>query len=202
MLNWATIGFQMGFRSIERAYQESRKTFEREKETVRLRMDEFRASSAAATDDDDDCDYADHLVDLDWEAEQSLRTLREAFVTMIYHFWENQCRTNLGGKEFKKWIGYAKDRPEYQFDEAGLTRLRMIVNCVKHGDAKQGNRPTLHQVAPELFDAALVHTATEEDDFRIALRLRDEDVTAAFAAVKASGHQSDYTGEGPEEFVL
>ncbi|MCQ1839073.1 hypothetical protein [Neorhizobium galegae] len=196
MVTWATIGFQMGVRSIERAYQESRKTFEREKETVKLRMDEIQASTAAASDGDDERDYVDHLIDLDWEAERSLKTLREAFVMMIYHFWEIQCRTSLGGKTFKEWIGYAKDRPEYQFDEDGLNRLRMIVNCVKHGDAKQGNRPRLLDVAPELFDASLVQTAIEDDDFRIALRLRDEDVTAAFAVVKASGPRSDYSGEG------
>ncbi len=202
MVTWATIGFQMGFRSIERAYQESRRTFEREKETVKVQMDEIQASIAAASNDDEERDYVDHLIDLDWEAEQSLKTLREAFAMMIYHFWENQCRTNLGGKTFKEWGGFAKARPEYQFDEAGLDRLRMIVNCVKHGDAKQGKRPRLLDIAPELFDASLLQTATEEDDFRIALRLRDEDVTAAFAVVRASGPRSEYSDEGIDEVEL
>ncbi|TAV74727.1 hypothetical protein [Rhizobium leguminosarum] len=202
MVTWATIGFQMGFRSIERAYQESRKTFEREKETVIRQMDEIHASIAAASNDDDERDHVDHLIDLDWEAEQSLKTLREAFVMMIYHFWENQCRTSLGGKTYKEWIDIAKARPEYQFDEAGLDRLRMIVNCVKHGDAKQRNRPRLLDASPELFDASLVQTATEEDDFRIALRLRDEDVTAAFAVVRASGPRSEYSAEGIDEVEL
>ncbi len=94
LASWATIGFDIGHRSIVRAFDESRKTFEREAASITLEMEAHLARATdGAQDEDEDRAYEEHIAENAWEAEQSLKVIREAFVVAIYHFWENQFRT-------------------------------------------------------------------------------------------------------------
>lgn len=200
MVSWATIGYQMGHDSIVRAYRESRRTFENEIINITAQLDQSQeASTSANVERDEDRAFSEHLIDVAWEAEESLKTLREAFILVVYHFWENQARIHLRLEGYSQEVAFtkARERADFVVDEAGINRLRMIVNCIKHG-----GRKSLYEAAPDLFDKDLINAAAEDPDYRIALRLQDKDIDAAFAAVRSSGPKSKEMHEPIQELEL
>ncbi|MCA2380034.1 hypothetical protein ATU3C_25165 [Agrobacterium genomosp. 3 str. RTP8] len=80
-------------------------------------------------------------------------------------------------------MAFAKARKsaDFEVDEAGIDRLRMIVNCIKHA-----GRKNLYDAAPDLFDQDLINA----------------DVDAAFAAVRSSGPKSPGANEAIQELEL
>jgi hypothetical protein len=192
-----TIGFQIGFRSIERAYRESRRAFENEIADWNARWAEYEADVRAGRIDKAEAeasgfDYGEYVGENILEAEQGLRLIREAFALVLYHFWEREACSLLNVKRYEQTAVFeaARSDPQFQLDELGLDRLRLIVNCIKHD-----NGFALHAQAAELFDPQYVPANRESSGWHTALTLRDTDLDTAFAAVKASGPRSGVRGE-------
>lgn len=207
MASWATIGFGIGMRSIERAYGESRKAFEGEIADWEARWQEHltsghtNAEGGLVDDEDggDPFDYGEHVGEMIFDAEEGLRLIREAFAMTLYHFWEKTACRLLG----VTW--YAQDKiftladadPRLTVDKSGLNRLRLIVNCIKHDTGLD-----LYADDPALFDLGLIPEPTAKYGWSSALKLRDQDLNAAFAAVWASGPKSPPTCHAIEEVEL
>ncbi|TCU17897.1 hypothetical protein [Rhizobium sullae] len=140
--------------------------------------------SANQLDSEDDYAYAEHIGEAVVEAEKGIQAVREAFMLVLYHFWEHQACINLDIKVYKQDdVFEAADRkgPQFRVEKPGINRLRLIANCVKLGSAP------LYTATPELFDEELIRVSLEFPDCRVALRLRDADVDFAFDAVRNSG---------------
>ncbi len=205
MASWATIGFGIGMRSIERAYGESRKAFEGEISTWEARWQEHLNSvqaNAEVVDDEhegDPFDFGEHVGDMIVDAEESLRLIREAFAMTLYHFWEKTACQLLHVTRYvqDKIFTLADADPRLTVDKAAVNRLRLLVNCIKHDAGAD-----LYAEDPALFDSSLIPELTANHGWYAALKLRDEDLKAAFVAVWASGPKSPPSSQVIEEVEL
>lgn len=196
--SWTTIGFQLGLRTIEQAYRSSKDAFERD--LAKTEAEWRRMASVPADEETDDVEYyRDHLTDDAFDAEQGSRLMREAFALAAYHYWEKEMCLHLSitGKDAKSHANIievvVKDG-RIEPDRAGLDRLRLIANTIKHGLGQP-----LYDKAPALFADEARHL--EKDDrhgWHALLRLRDADVQAGFAAVRASGPGQKWRDSGPD----
>lgn len=207
MASWATIGFGIGMRSIERAYGESRKAFEGEiaaweaRWQAHLALVQAKAATGVVEDEDegDPFDYGEHVGEMIFDAEEGLRLIREAFAMTLYHFWEKTaCRLLRVTRYVQDKIFLLADGdPRLTVDKAGVNRLRLIANCIKHDTGDD-----LYAEEPALFDPSLIPEPTAKYGWYSALKLRDEDLKAAFAAVWASGPKSPPSSHAIEEVEL
>lgn len=114
-----------------------------------------------------------------------MRLIREAFVLTLYHYWEKELNAllRIGRGDHLKLMSAIKLNGQLQVDTAGLERLRLIANTIKHND---GHR--LYASEPGMF--GLEAKDLEPRDRRgwhNFLRLTDEDILKGIAAVRASG---------------
>lgn len=187
MASLATISYQIGFRGIERAYRESRRTFENEIADWTARYVEYEVDRAATGAEHEDVwnpDYGAYVGDQIFEAERSLGLVREAFAIILYHFWEKEARSLLGIEDLRPTTvreAVLRDG-RFTLDGPGLARLRAIVNCVKHGGGEE-----LHALDPGMFDPDWIPKEPKAAGWHYALRLKDSDLDAAFVAVRSSG---------------
>lgn len=192
MVALATMGYQIGFRGIERAYRESRRTFEHEITGWRARYAEYEADRAAAPEPEHgwNLDYGEYVGDQIYEAEQSLGLVREAFAIILYHFWEKEIRAHLRIKSLspKTVADAAAKDGRFSLDFMGLERLRAIVNCIKHGGGRD-----LYDLDNAMFDPDWIPKEGNGPEWHYALRLKDSDLEAALAAVRSSGPRSPTT---------
>lgn len=192
------MGFQLGLRTIEQAYRSSKDAFERNLAGTEA---EWRRMAGVPSEQetDDVAYYRDHLIDEAFDAEQGLRLMREAFALAVYHYWEKEMCLHLGirGKDAKNHANImevvVKDG-RIEPDRAGLERLRLIANTIKHGLGQP-----LYAEAPYLFvDEGRQLETDDRHGWHAFLRLRDEDVRAGFAAVRASGPGQNWHDSGPD----
>ena len=126
--------------------------------------------------------YAEHLIDLNHQAEESLRLLREAFALILHHYWEKEV---VKWQHSKRYV-YDKAYPwltrnGFPIDEPGLERLRETANTIKH------NVGRLHAIDPTMFDAGDLARDGADPDWHGALRLEDRHMDDFFAILRASG---------------
>lgn len=203
MASWATIGFGIGMRSIERAYGESRKAFDDEIMLWEARWQEHQSTSLSSVEQDDDdgdpFDFGEHVGEMIFDAEEGLRLIREAFAITLYHFWEKTACQLLGVTRYvqDKIFDLADADPRLTVDKGSLNRLRLIVNCIKHDNGGE-----LFAELPAVFDARFIPDPTTKYGWYSALRLRDEDLANALAAVWASGPKSPPSSHAIEEVEL
>ncbi len=179
--------FESGLREIERAYKASRTEFDSDVKHAAERYAKLEAEGKVDEYSEDEATgqryyYADHLIDLNHQAEESLRLLREAFALVLHHYWE---------KEVIKWQQskrYAYDkaypwltRNAFPIDEPGLEKLRETANTIKH------NVGRLHAIDPTMFDAGDLARDGSDPDWHGALRLEDDHMDGFFATLRASG---------------
>lgn len=183
-MDWIRYGYMLGVNSIERAYRQSIKAFEA-----------------------DTRQYADHLGDTAFEAEQSIKAVREAFALVLYHFWEQQACFHLNVKHYKQDDIFANASASFKVDEVGIDRLRLIANVLKHGNN------ALFKREPGLFDQDLIPQKPEPEleteieselgpepfHYRNAFRLTAAELDAAFLAVKCSGPSGEYPDEEEDD---
>lgn len=126
--------------------------------------------------------YAEHLIDLNFQAEESLRLLREAFAIILHHYWEKEVVKWWGGdrysyKDAYKWL----KRNSFPIDEPGLEKLREAANTIKH------NSDRLHGIHADMFDAGEITRGGADPDWHGALRLEDNHMDEFFTTLRASG---------------
>jgi hypothetical protein len=192
-MNWIRYGYMLGVNSIERAYCQSIKAFEAERDGSEASWRQLREEADFDTDDDDTRRYADHLGDTALEAEQSIKAVREAFALILYHFWEQQACFHLNVTHYKQDDVYAKASASFKVDEGGIDRLRLIANVLKHGNS------ALFKQEPGLFDQDLIPQKPEPYHYRNAFRLTSSELDAAFLAVRNSGPTGEYADEAEDE---
>lgn len=198
MATMATISYNMGLEAIVRAYRASQATFKAQHDAAGRRFAEYEAK--ATPEEVLDSDFGELMGEEIYEAEASIRLVREAFAMTLYHFWEKQAAEVLGltSHLFRDLKAAAAADPRFGIDVPGLNRLRLIANCVKHAGGSE-----LFSLDPTLFDPALIpKTATSRNGWHDALRLRDQDVESAILAVRASGPRSAPSTDLVEEVTL
>jgi hypothetical protein len=191
MQSWGNIFYELGLRSIESAYRESRKSFDAELADWDGRWKEHLAAVAAGTEvtvhEDESgvfSDYGDYVGDMIYVAEGGLGLVREAFALVCYHYWEKQARALLTIKDYeqKKAFAAALKDSRFSVDEAGINELRLIANCIKHDVGRE-----LFQLRPNLFEPSLMPNGNEKLGWHDALKLTDADIERALAAARSSG---------------
>lgn len=194
-MNWIRYGYMLGVNSIERAYCQSIKAFEAERDGSEASWRQLREEAYFDADDDDTRRYADHLGDTALGAEQSIKAVREAFALILYHFWEQQACFHLNVTHYKQDDIFAKASASFKVDKGGIDRLRLIANVLKHGNS------ALFKREPGLFDQDLIPQKPEPQlqpetepelgpepfHYRNAFRLTAVELEAAFLAVRNSG---------------
>jgi hypothetical protein len=146
----------------------------------------------ARGEDDDEYDEDGVLVrstrvELDWAALQAslaAHTVREAFVTSTFHYWECTARNVTGDHDvtFVKLAALMRQHGHPMHPD--LTLLNHLNNLLKHNNPSTGQK--VFEVRPDLFLFGRKPTG----DWRYALTLTDQDVEHFFAVVRASGPQS------------
>jgi hypothetical protein len=204
MPSWATIFFTMGVGAIERAYRASRESVDGQISKLDARWKEHLAAvevgTAVTVEMDEETghyfDFGEHIGEMATEAEERLRMVREAFVLILYHYWEKKARELLHIERYgqKEVFAAAKHDPRFDVDEPGINRLRLIANCIKHDAGR-----TLFNEDPAMFEADLLVDWNRRSGWHDALRLRDEDVEKSFAAVRSSGPKTEPRTDMVEE---
>lgn len=179
--------FDSGLMEIERAYRASRVAFDDEMKDAAKRYAKLEADGKVADYQEDEATgqryyAAEHLIDLNYQAEESLRLLRNAFALILHHYWEKEVSKWRQGKryDFKKdykWLG----RNAFPIDEPGLDRLRETANTIKH------NVKRLYNLDATMFDAGEIARAGSDPDYHDALRLEDNHIDEFFATLRKSG---------------
>jgi hypothetical protein len=179
--------FESGLREIHRAYEASRTAFDQEMKDAGDRYEKLKEEGKEDDYSEDEATgqryyHADHLIDLNYQAEEYLRLLRNAFAIILHHYWEKEVSKWRGGKryDFKKdykWLA----RNTFPINEAGLERLRETANTIKH------NVKRLYDIDPNMFDAGEIARAGTDPDWHDALRLEDEHIEEFFAILRKSG---------------
>jgi hypothetical protein len=128
--------------------------------------------------------YGDGLAERREDAEDTLLTIRKAFVVTTYHLWERGAQ---------RWGKPAVPKPDHEMlikalkaaaivvDKQRLDELRLLVNCLKHNSS--GARK-LRKLRPSLFaadfDPDAIHPVTGKPFSRIdwedRIILTDNDV--------------------------
>lgn len=187
---WSNISgwlFESGLREIERAYRASRTEFDSEMKDAAERYAKLEAEGNVDAYSEDEITgqryyYAEHLIDHNFRAEESLRLLREAFAIILHHYWEKEVVKWQRTKRYKytaayKWLG----RNGFPIDEPGLEKLRETANTIKH------NVGRIYDIHPEMFDADEIARSGGDPDWHAALRLEDEHIDGFFLALRQSG---------------
>lgn len=178
--------FESGLREIGRAYKASRTEFDADMKDATERYAKLEAEGGEDSYSEDPQTgqryyYAEHLIDLNFQAEESLRLLREAFALVLYHYWEKEVIRWQGAKRYDyekayKWL----KRNAFSIDEAGLERMRETANTIKH------NVGRLHAIDASMFDAGDLARSAGDPDWHGALRLEDKHIDDFFATLRAS----------------
>lgn len=204
-MNWIRYGYMIGVNSIERAYCQSIKAFEAERDGSEASWRQLREEADFDADDDETRQCAGHLGDIAFEAEQSIQAVREAFALVLYHYWEQQACFHLNMKHYKQDDIFAKVSASFKVDKVGIDRLRLIANVLKHGN------DALFKREPGLFDKSLIPQKPETESeigaelgpepfhYRYAFRLTAEELDAAFFAVKSSGPSGEYPADEEDD---
>lgn len=187
---WSNISgwlFESGLREIERAYKAGRTQFESDIKHAAERYAKLEAEGNADSYSEDEATgqryyYSEHLIDLNDQAEESLRLLREAFAIILHHYWEKEVVKWRQGKPYKfdnayKWL----QRNSFPIDKPGLEKLRETANTIKH------NVDRLYATHPEMFDAGEIARDGSDPDWHAALRLEDNHIDDFFATLRMSG---------------
>jgi len=199
MASWASIGYSMGLQSIEAAYRSSSAAFEHELANINKKWDKIisvHRANPADTDNDYDYQYSDYISELAFDAETGCRLIREAFALTLYHYWEKETISLLSLRkgDHNKVVNAIKSKGWRDLDEAGMYRLWMIANTIKH--SKGGG---LYALDPTIFSEEAKQLDPEDySGWHRYLRLKDEDVKAAIHAVRVSGPNLDWNGAADE----
>lgn len=115
------------------------------------KVDAGEAVGGAPTNDDDYGSYAEDLGEQREDALEALRTLRQAFVFLIYHQWERLAQNwkPPGKSPNHEDLVNATKAEGVPIDEPGLEILRLLVNTLKHNSSKLG--PDLYNRRPDFF---------------------------------------------------
>ena len=201
---------------LKRAYEAAEAPFREEIARIAADDAEMRAKVDAGqaewsvTDDDGNLayDFGDVLADRQFEADDALLTLRKAFAILVYHHWERSAQ---------RWFTYPTRKPNhghfvcalksagYSIDEAGLSELNQLVNCLKHDSTSSG--PELYQKRPDLFEPEFDpnprHPLTGEPfkkiDWANHVVLTDAHLKAFFEVVRSSAQSRHPYGGIPTE---
>lgn len=179
--------FDSGLMEIERAYRASRVAFDDEMKDAAERYAKLEAEGKVDDYNEDEATgqryyFAEHLIDLNHQAEESLRLLREAFAIILHHYWEKEVVKWQQSKRYDYNKAYSwLTRNAFPIDKPGLERLRETANTIKH------NVKRLYDLDPTMFDAGEIARAGGDPDYHDALRLEDNHIEAFFATLRASG---------------
>lgn len=179
--------FESGLLEIERAYKASRTEFDSDMKHAAERYAKLEAEGKVDEYSEDEATgqryyHAEHLIDLNFQAEESLRLLREAFAIILHHYWEKEVVKWWGGERYNykdayKWL----KRNGFPIDEPGLEKLRETANTIKH------NSERLHGIHADMFDAGEIARSGSDPDWHGALRLEDKHMDEFFATLRKSG---------------
>ncbi|WP_419316817.1 hypothetical protein ACN2C7_10180 [Caulobacter sp. ErkDOM-E] len=191
MPSFQSLMYQIGLNSIERAKKDAIGGFKAELARLEEEWREHKRKVAAGlipdVEGDEETgyvfDFGEHIGEMQFEAEQCLKLVREAFLLTVYHYWEKEACGLLGISHYKQSEVFEAARVDKRFDvdEAGLNKARQIANCIKHDVGK-----ALFKAHPELFD--MEHKDPEDkSNWQRALALTDEYLDGAIKVVRSSG---------------
>jgi len=178
--------FDSGMREIERAYRTSRVAFDQEMVDAADRYAKLQANGTVNDYVEDEATGeryypAEHIIDLNFQAEESLRLLRNAFAIILHHYWEKEVVKWMDVKRYEYDKAYAwLKRNHFPINEDGLERLRETANTIKHNSAR------LYALDPNMFDSGDIERGGTSPDYHDALRIEDEHIDEFLETLRAS----------------
>ena len=115
-----------------------------------------------------------------------VQSLRQAFVLMLYHFWEKQVQNwmkiaGTTGHDHGRYIKFCRTL-NLDLDEYELEKLRLLANLIKHGQGRSEWGDQLWLLMPEIF----LNEGTSDDPLEY-LVLDADSLPLLFNAVLYSG---------------
>lgn len=176
--NWKVWLYDYGIEKIERAYNAARSALDDEIKSVQVDFDKHIAAHGP------DTDYADHLIDMHTQADDSLKLVREAFALALHHYWEKKSNEWTGVSRYQyKQAHKELAKRGYLVEKVGLGKLRKTANTIKHDSDE------LYKQYKGMFDKSVARDIKNGDkpDYHDNLILTDADMQDFLRALKASG---------------
>jgi hypothetical protein len=135
--------FQKGLSDIRRAYDTTIIALESNRAKLANDLSDFqRALSVGKTDaweydEDGEALYSregmhELLID---DATSTINIAREAYVVILHHYWEKQCKELMQERQYKACEAYNYLQAYgLAIDQSNLETLRLTCNKIKHGD--------------------------------------------------------------------
>lgn len=195
--------YRFGLDSIVRAYRASIAALETERAGIeadwQTHLEAVAAGEAKTVVEDETSgayyDYGEHTGELLHEIDEAIRHIREAFATLLYHYWEKKAAALLPSKKYEQTAAFSAAKVAgWSPDEVMLNRLRLVANCIKHDSTASA---TLNAEDVSYFDQNETQYGWYE-----ALRLSQAHLEAFINAVRDAGPPTKKWLGKPQEVTL
>lgn len=127
---------------------------------------------------------------VEWDSENAVESIREAFVIALFHFWERSANGWCVVNSYDEEKTFAELKAiGRQPDEGRLRVLRLLANCLKHGPSSKpaGACNQLYSECPHLFLETPDTRSKQRPPSNEHLQISNELVDELFQAVRQSG---------------